>query len=241
MSSAHPYAGCLVQFSTEDAGTTRGVLFQTEAAIAGAVLCHPHPQMGGSISNHVVQAAAKALQRSRVTTLCVSFRRDSPFGDHRTLFQQNIADCRGAIAHLHSMVPEKIPTMLWGYSWGAAVAAAAATSDPAHRIASLILVSPPLGVDRLGGDSPWPLLRTWPHPVLMLVGEQDEFCPASARRELGWRPAQLWERPVAGVDHHWAGQAAIDAAAEAASWAGSHGGIAEPLSTLAATGSNGRW
>lgn len=219
-------AGNLIHFPTEDGGTARGLLCRTAAAIAGVVLCHPHPQMGGRASNHVVQAAAQALQRCRFTTLCVAFRRDAATGDHRTLFRQNVADCRGAIAHLQGTAPEAMPTLLWGYSWGAAVATAVATSGPTRNIASLVLVSPPLGSNRLGEDSPWPALRTYPNPVLMMVGDRDELCPARARRELGWRPAQLWERPVAGVDHHWAGEAAIDAAAEAAAWAVSHGGIA---------------
>lgn len=184
------------------------------------ILCPPHPLLSASTSSHVVRAAAAAMQARNALTLTLTFRRDvlAP----AQLLVANAAELDAAITYAAASQPD-LPLLLWGYSWGAAVAVTVAASDT--RIHSLMLVSPPLRGDWLGTDSPWSAIRNWPGPVLVLVGEKDEFCPASARRAGGWRPAQLWEMPVPGVDHYWAGEAALEAAAEAAAWAASHGGL----------------
>src|SRR5687768_2996121 len=56
------------------AGRLDGVLKRAAGAATAAVVCHPHPQYGGTLYNKVVFRAARALHGAGMTVLRFNFR-----------------------------------------------------------------------------------------------------------------------------------------------------------------------
>src|SRR3954467_5173744 len=55
-------------------GELEALLPEPPAAVAAAVVCHPHPRGGGTMNNNVVYRLAKALGARGVTALRFNFR-----------------------------------------------------------------------------------------------------------------------------------------------------------------------
>ena len=51
-----------------------GLLHTAAGSSVAAVVLHPHPQMGGNMTSHVVVAACAALQQMGVSSLRFNFR-----------------------------------------------------------------------------------------------------------------------------------------------------------------------
>ena len=105
-----------------------------------AVICHPHPLHGGTMSNKVVTTLERLFQGRGLATLCFNFRGvGRSTGDHD--------DARGEQDDLRAVVAEglrRLPSArLWlaGFSFGSYVAAAVAQQV---RAAGLISVAPPV-------------------------------------------------------------------------------------------------
>ena len=139
----------------------------------GIVLCHPHPQMGGTMSNHVIQGIYHVCITQNITTLCFNFR---GVGDSTGRFDYargEQLDVKASVEYLLAQNPHISQIVLIGYSFGAVVSAPIAKSHP--RVKAYIAISYPFGF--------FPQLESeilFTKPKLFVLGEQDDFIPSSS-------------------------------------------------------------
>src|SRR5580700_7038099 len=105
------------------AGRLEALLEEPEdtAPASAALVCHPHPQHGGTMHNKVVYRIARGLRRTGAVVLRFNFRGvNSSEGvyDHGIGEQD---DARAALAFLRGRYPD-LPYSLAGFSFGARVA-----------------------------------------------------------------------------------------------------------------------
>ena len=132
-----------------------------------AVVCHPHPQQGGTLQNKVAHTLARAFLQLGMRALRFNFRgvgdSEGEFDDARG----EVDDALACIDWLRSRWPGE---SLWigGFSFGAAVAIRAAV---AAKPAGLVSVAPAVYrfVDRLD--------RQPACPWLIVHGDADEVVP----------------------------------------------------------------
>ncbi|MBM2826511.1 MAG: dienelactone hydrolase [Dehalococcoidia bacterium] len=165
------------------------------------VVCHPHPRMGGSMDNNVVDAACDGLGHAGIGSLCFNFRgvegSQGSYGDG--IGEQE--DVAAAISFLESQLAVDSQRIgLAGYSFGSGVSAAVAPGEP--RVKALALVAPSA---RLGEQEGSPL-SGYAMPKLIMTGSFDNFAAAPGT------PAFLDSLPepkefhlVDGADHFWNG------------------------------------
>jgi hypothetical protein len=182
----------------------------SEPECGGAVVCHPHPQMGGNMDNPVVRTIADALAGLELTVLRFNFGgvggSEGAYGGGPA----EVEDVRAALAALEPLVPAGRPRLVAGYSFGAwaALRAAAAGVDVAHVIA----VGPPLAF------LDWRFLGELSRPVTFVAGDQDRFCPGGRLAPVAGAPGRCLVT-IPGADHFFAGaeerlaRAVADAAA----------------------------
>jgi alpha/beta superfamily hydrolase len=182
---------------TSEGLTLEGILRQpVSAPFPAAAVCHPHPQYGGDMHNYVVVAVCQALAEAGIASLRFNFRgvgrSEGEYGDG--LGER--ADAAAALVYLRQLEtvdPDKVSIV--GYSFGAAVALAAAD----ERVAAVAAISPP----SLGQSVPDPAVRC---PTLLISGEQDEFAPPASLSALATTIGPHCQMSVVrGADHFWEG------------------------------------
>ena len=107
-----------------------------------AVVCHPHPLHGGTLTNKVAHSMAKAFAELGVTSLRFNFR---GVGQSHGSFDQGrgeVDDLQAAVDWLRARHPEA-PLWLAGFSFGAYVALSGQSQAQADR---LLLVAPPVAM-----------------------------------------------------------------------------------------------
>ena len=112
----------------------------TGAPRAAAVLCHPHPQAGGTMRSIVIGALFDALPEAGVTCLRFNFRGVEGSQGVHDEGRGEVLDAEAAIARLDAEVPPSTPLLLAGWSFGADVALATVVD----RVAAWFAVAPPL-------------------------------------------------------------------------------------------------
>jgi alpha/beta superfamily hydrolase len=182
--------------------TDDGCRLEAELAVAepercGMVLCHPHPQYGGTMRSIVISALFAALPLAGVTCLRFNFRgvegsdgtHDQGRGEQR--------DVRAAVRDLGSLLAPTSPLVLTGWSFGADVA----LSVVDDRIDAWYAVAPPLrfatGLDPLAGDR---------RPKLLALAEDDEFRSPAEVQEVAasWVATEI--EVVGGASHFFVGR-----------------------------------
>ena len=176
-------------------GTLRleGRIGVPKGARGAAVVCHPHPQYGGTMDVPVVFAVASALRRAGLATLRFNFRGVGASEGRYGELVGEIEDAHAAVAALarEAAVPSVV---LCGYSFGAIVALRAGVDDPA--VERIVAISPPTSmfpVDFLAGAK---------KPMLFLAGDRDAYTTAADVEAAVAAPGT--ERRVitlAGADH----------------------------------------
>ncbi len=134
--------------------------------LAGAaVVCHPHPQHGGTMHNKVAHTLARAFVGSGMAALRFNFRGTEGSEGRHDEGRGELGDALAALEWLRDEYPEG-PIWLAGFSFGAAIAIRAAASS---EVDGLISVAP--AVDRFGEG-----LRRQPVcPWLVIQGDEDEL------------------------------------------------------------------
>ena len=112
------------------AGKLEALLEEPEngSAVEGAVICHPHPQHGGTMHNKVVYRLARGLRKSGCVVLRFNYRGvnlsegsyDEGYGETE--------DARAALAELRLRYPA-LPLLLGGFSFGSRVALRLASQE----------------------------------------------------------------------------------------------------------------
>jgi alpha/beta superfamily hydrolase len=137
-----------------------------DAGINGvAVVCHPHPQHGGTMHNKVAHTLARSFVRSNFAVLRFNFRGTEGSDG---VYDNGVGELDDALAAMVWMRQQKAEGPLWlaGFSFGAAIAVRAAV---ARDVDGLISVAP--AIYRFAGnldaqpDCPW----------LIIQGDEDEL------------------------------------------------------------------
>lgn len=161
------------------------------------VVCHPHPEHGGTMSNKVVTTLVRSYRELGVATVRFNFR---GVGKSQGRFDRAVGevdDLLAVVAWLRTQKPDS-SLLLAGFSFGSAVAAAAShRSDwrPGH----LTLVAPP--VERYRFDDQ----GRFPCPVCVIQGGADEVVVPEGVFDWFGRlqsPAELLRYPEAGHFFH---------------------------------------
>ncbi len=137
-----------------------------EGALRGcAVVCHPHPQHGGTMHNKVAHTLARSFVRSGLVTLRFNFRGTEGSEGRYDEGVGELDDALAAMEWLRERIPDG-PLWLGGFSFGAAIAVRAAI---ATEVSGLICVAP--AIYRFAGN-----LEGQPRcPWLVVQGDEDEL------------------------------------------------------------------
>ncbi|MHA6794682.1 alpha/beta hydrolase [Pseudonocardia bannensis] len=182
--------------------TADGLGLEAEVASPGGepraamVLCHPHPQYGGSMRTVVIDALFGALPAHGVACLRFNFRgvegSDGGFDDGTG----ERLDVEAAVTALDERLPAEVPLVLAGWSFGADMA----LSVRHPRLGGWYAIAPPLrfarDLDRLATD---------PRPKLLALAERDEVRPPAevARVARDWTHTEI--EIVPGASHFFLG------------------------------------
>ena len=104
------------------AGRLEAILEEPEEQFPwlAALLCHPHPQFGGTMHNKVVYRLARGMRAAGAVVLRFNFRGvGGSHGEYGEL-EGEIEDARAALAWLRERYPA-LPFVLAGFSFGARV------------------------------------------------------------------------------------------------------------------------
>ncbi len=165
----------------------------TQTARGLAVVCHPHPQFGGTMDNKVVQTLARALVQLGYRCVRFNFR---GIGASQGQWDEGRGEIDDAMAVVQSQRAEGEPLVLAGFSFGAYVASQARTR--LTDVERLILVGP--AVQNF-------TVAAVPAGTLLIHGEQDDVVPLAA--VLDWARPQAWPITVLpGAGHFFHGQLA---------------------------------
>ena len=157
-----------------------------------AVLCHPHPQFGGTMDNKVVQTLARAFVQMGYLSVRFNFR---GIGASGGAWGEGIGEVEDALAVIAAHRVEGQALALGGFSFGGYVAAAAAARlQPAAQ--GLVLIAPAV----VNFKAP-PV----PADTVLVHGELDDVVPLQA--VLQWaRPQNLHVNVLPGSGHFFHGQ-----------------------------------
>jgi alpha/beta superfamily hydrolase len=111
-----------------------------DSARAACVLCHPHPQYGGSMHSLVIGELFRELPAHGVTCLRFNFRGVEGSGGGWDEGRGERADVAAALDALAGRIPRDCVLVLVGWSFGADMALS--THDP--RVAGWLAIAPPL-------------------------------------------------------------------------------------------------
>ena len=183
---------------TGHAGHMECLLDLPAAAPRGiALVAHPHPLVGGSLSNKVVQTLARAFVQEGWRTVRFNFR-----GVGKSAGEHDAG--RGELDDLLAVIASQAatgPLCLAGFSFGAFVTShAVARLHEERHISKVVLVGTAASRFQVAPISPELHDRT-----LVIHGESDDTVPLSA--VLDWaRPQHLPVTVVPGVAHFFHGQ-----------------------------------
>lgn len=154
-------------FITGKAGLLQAILeAPTDATPIGAVVvCHPHPQHGGTMHNKVAHTLARTFLRTGFAVLRFNFRGTE---QSEGQFDDGVGELDDALAALDWLRERhpNVPMWLAGFSFGAAIATRAATLV---EVSGLISVAP--AVERVAGGLDGQPTCPW----LVVQGDEDEL------------------------------------------------------------------
>jgi len=165
--------------------------------VAVAVICHPHPLHGGSLSNKVVHQLARTFNELGAVSVRFNFR---GVGDSEGKYDQG----RGEVQDLLAVVDwtrgrwPDLPLWLAGFSFGGFIAIQAAEHLQPQR---LVTVAP--AVNYLHGACPDLAATDW----LLIQGDADEVVPpADVQAWLQLSHSLPSMRVLAGAGHFFHGR-----------------------------------
>lgn len=166
-------------------GTPRGL----------AVVCHPHPQHGGTMDNKVVQTLARAFVQLGYSAVRFNFR---GVGASHGAWAEGPGEIDDALAVIAAFRAAGQPLLLAGFSFGAYVASnvAARLARDGAAAERLVLIAP--------AASRFDMAQV-PRDTLVVHGESDDVVPLAA--VFDWaRPQSLPVTVVPGAGHFFHGQ-----------------------------------
>jgi uncharacterized protein len=185
------------KLSTADGVTLEAELALAESTRCGMVLCHPHPQYGGTMRSIVISALFDALPSRGVACLRFNFRGvEGSEGSHDFGNLERV-DAETAVADLAERLPSGTPLILTGWSFGADMA----LSVRDQRLTAWMAVAPPLvtvhDLDGLAAD---------PRPKLLVLAQHDEYRDPSEVAKIAESWASTDVHVVGGASHFFMGR-----------------------------------
>ncbi len=124
------------------AGKLEALLEEPEhvAPVEAALVCHPHPQGGGTMHNKVVYRLARGLRKSGCVVLRFNYRGVNLSEGEYDEGNGETEDGRAALCELHRLYPN-LPLLAAGFSFGSRIVLRLGGGD--SSIARFILVGVP--------------------------------------------------------------------------------------------------
>ena len=134
------------------------------------VICHPHPQFGGTLNNKVVHTVARVFAELGLAAVRFNFRGVGASEGAHDKGRGETDDLRCVLSWVREQDPGGV---LWlaGFSFGGYVALRAAAGESIDR---LVTIAPP--VNRFALD----VVPSPRCPWLLIQGEDDEIVPGDA-------------------------------------------------------------
>ena len=168
-----------------------------DAERAACVLCHPHPQYGGSMHSLVLGELFRELPAHGVTCLRFNFRGVEGSGGTWDEGRGERADVVAAIDALHEQIGCAVPLLVAGWSFGADMALS--TDD--MRVAGWLAIAPPLSYaaapDDVGLDA---------RPKHLVLAERDQVRDPDDVRAATAHWSATTVEVVSGADHFFVGR-----------------------------------
>jgi len=165
-----------------------------DAPRAVAIICHPHPQGGGTLDNKVAQTLARAFMQLGYRAVRFNFR---GVGASEGEYDEGRGETDDTLAVIAAHRDPALPLVLSGFSFGAYVASQAAQRLPDDAKAErLVLIGPSTQKQQMPAV---------PEGTLVIHGELDDVVPLSATFDWA-RPQALPVIVIPGVGHFFHGQ-----------------------------------
>lgn len=199
---------------TDDALRLEGRLQSGPHPEGLALVCHPYPPQGGSMSSLLVPTIQRSVAGRGWAALRFNFR---GVGRSEGRFENGLGeqrDVRAGIDYLRDRFGD-LPLAVCGWSFGSLVALAACAGDP--RVRTYVGVAPPvgsrdpdfadLGINPIQAEPAAERLADWDVRAMTILGSEDRFTTPEqlaswATRILGDR---IQVRIVEGADHSFTG------------------------------------
>jgi alpha/beta superfamily hydrolase len=140
-----------------------------------ALVCHPHPQHGGTMHNKVVYRIARGLRRAGLAVLRFNYRGVSLSEGSYAHGEGEREDARAALDYLRGRYPE-LPYTLAGFSFGSRIVLQLGCAQPGAR--RVIAVGYPAVYKNHG------YLNGCTVPRIFLQSTRDEFGPVKELKAL---------------------------------------------------------
>lgn len=187
--------------ATEETLLLEGKLHRGPASW-GAVICHPHPQHGGTMFNKVVDSSMRAVAAMGGSALRFNYR---GVGHSEGSYGEGIDEVRDLKGAIKLMDEENLTTgglLLMGFSFGTCVISRLLSTEECN-VNGVVLLAPPLKNIAV----PTFPARRLPWGLHMILGEHDQYCTA----EMLTDHAACFDTPevrttiVNGADHFFHG------------------------------------
>jgi uncharacterized protein len=161
-----------IEFPAEDGTVLEGRLTAPDGdAVGGAVLCHPHPEYGGSMDSWMMPVLQRAVVAAGWTALRFNFRGVGRSAGKISGEDGAIGDVAGAVKRVRE--ESDGPVLVGGWSLGARTALLYGLG---HDVQGWFGVGLPVRLDAVGLDA----LETdevsrWAVPKLFVHGTRDQF------------------------------------------------------------------
>ena len=191
-----------IEFPSADGVVLEGEWFEADVLRRGsAVVCHAHPQYGGSKDHPVLWHVRIALVRRGFAVLAFNFRGVMGSGGEFGGGEREIGDARAAVERVAE--GSDGPVFVAGWSFGARVALRTAIEDP--RIDALALLGMPVTRSRVPVPDlpPREALLAYERPVLLVSGEYDEFSSGEDLLALAGTLPNAEIEVLPGTDHYF--------------------------------------
>jgi hypothetical protein len=182
-------------FIKNDSLLIEGLLHKSSEEL-GVIICHPHPLMGGSMQNNVLEAIQETFAAENFTTLRFNFR---GVGRSTGIYDEGRGEMEDILAVREHLIKAGVSKIFFaGYSFGAWVGAKVIERNN-NIFTDSVFISPPNNYF----DFDWAKLTD--KIGLIICGDQDQFCdPEAIKKQIKEIQAKL--EMISGADHFYLGK-----------------------------------
>jgi len=174
------------------AGALQALYHAGEEDKPAVVICHPHPQFGGTMRNKVVYWMGRAFEKKGCSVLRFNFRGVDESEGQWDEGRGEADDARAALEWMNQMHPYD-PLWLAGFSFGCYAGLQAARTDA--RVSHMFAVAPAVNL--------WPFafMRGETRPITVISGTEDEIVPFTRVRSSVKEKQHIHFHAIEGAGH----------------------------------------